>query len=58
MDGYKQVASGGAGICVSLIGCLCACSMLGGFITFVVFLGKFAFNSPDGEAWYGVVGEK
>ena len=25
----------------------------GGYVTFLTFLGKYAYNNPDGPAWYG-----
>ena len=46
---------GSAGACVA---CLCglACSSLP--IIFTVYLGIYAFNNPDKEAWYGKVGDE
>lgn len=51
MDGFKATATGGIGGCISL---LCSCACLGGMITFVVYLGKYAFDNPNKAAWYGV----
>ena len=45
-------AGGGAMAC-SVFCCLLCC---GGYITFMTFLGKYAFNNPNGEAWYGNIG--
>ena len=53
MDQYKSQLEG-AGMCVQLTACLCACAKLAAFITFWVYLGIFAFNNPDNQAWYGV----
>lgn len=35
--------------------CLCSLACSAGAITFLVFLGKFAFNNPDADAFYGTV---
>ena len=51
MDYVKQNASG-AGLCAQIFGCICSCGCLAGFITFMVYLGKFAFDNPDPLAWY------
>ena len=53
MDDTFKNAVGGAGMCIQLLGCLCACGMLGGVITYFVFLIIYAFNNPDpAECWY------
>ena len=42
---------GAAGKC---IGCLCTLGCCAAQVTLIVYLGIFAFNNPDKEAWYGV----
>ena len=50
MEGVKT-ALAGAGSCVlCLLGT--ACSIVP--IVYVVYLGIYAFNNPDQEAWYGL----
>ena len=51
MEFVKQSA-GGAGLCAQIFGCICSCGCLAGFITFMVYLGKYAFSNPDPLAWY------
>lgn len=51
MDNFKAVGSGIGGV----ISCLCGCACLAGAITFVVYLGKYAFDNPNLPAWYGEV---
>ena len=53
MDGFKSQLAG-AGACGTAIACLCALTCCSGFITFCVFLGKFAFANPNNAAYYGV----
>ena len=56
MDGFKaQVA--GAGCVGGSIACICCMACCAGAITFVVFLGKYAFANPNLPAWYGMVGD-
>ena len=50
MEGVKT-AIAGAGSCVLCL-LATACSILP--IVFVVYLGIYAFNNPDQEAWYGL----
>lgn len=47
----------GAGAVSQCIGCLCTLGCCAGQITLIVYLGIFAFNNPDNEAWYGVDAE-
>ena len=42
------------GGCTALCACLCGCVAAAVPITFVVYLGIYAFNNPDNEAWVGV----
>ena len=51
MDAFKF--AGGGSCFVTAIGCLCALSICGGFITFIVYLGMYAFANPNAAAWYG-----
>ena len=53
MDGYKSQLAG-AGSCVLAILCLCSLTCLVLLITFIVFLGIFAFANPNNAAFYGV----
>ncbi len=57
MDGFKNMATNGGacGVIMSIIGCLLGCGCLAAAISFVVFLGIYAFNNPNAEAIYGVV---
>ena len=55
LDGYTQVIKNG-GCCAMSMACLCGLICCGGAITFISFLGKYAFANPDAEAWYGTVG--
>ena len=52
MDSLK--AASGVSQC---IGCLCSLGCCAAQITLIVYLGIFAFNNPDNEAWYGVDSE-
>ena len=52
MDSLK--AASGVSQC---IGCLCSLGCCAAQITLIVYLGIFAFNNPDNEAWYGVDAE-
>ena len=56
MDAYKSMTSGGGCIAIilQLVGCLLSCSFAAAAIALVVFLGKYSFNNPDADAWYGV----
>jgi len=49
MDSLK--AASGVSQC---IGCLCSLGCCAAQVTFIVYLGIFAFNNPDKEAWYGI----
>ena len=42
-----------AGTATKCIGCLCSLACCAAQVTFIVYLGIFAFNNPDMEAWYG-----
>ena len=44
MEGLKA-----AGCCAQVCACICALSMCGLWITFMAYLGKFAFGNPDPE---------
>ena len=50
MEGVKSALGGLGGCVLCLVGT--ACSILP--IVFVVYLGIYAFNNPDQEAWYGL----
>jgi hypothetical protein len=52
MDGFKSQIVG-AGACGIAISGLCALTCCGGFITFCVFLGKYAFANPNSACFYG-----
>ncbi len=52
MDGFNKVKDAGA--CAMVCSCLCSLAMCGGWITFMVYLGKYAYGNPNSEAWYGV----
>ena len=55
-DYFKQVSSQGgeASGLQQGIACLCALAMFGGVITYLVFLGIYAYNNPDPlDAWWG-----
>jgi len=51
MDSFKHV--GGGGCLATSIACLCILACFGGAITFVVYLGMYAFANPNAAAWYG-----
>ena len=34
--------------------CICGCAIAAIPITFIVYLGIYAFNNPDNEAWVGI----
>ena len=40
------------------VACLCGLACCAGAITYIAFLGKYAFANPNLEAWYGVVAEQ
>ena len=51
MDDYKRM--GGESPLMMGITCLCALSILGGVITYIVYLGIYAYNNPDPlECWW------
>ena len=53
MDDFKNAAGGSAcAMACSLFCCLVCC---GGYVTWLTYLGKYAYGNPNGEAWYGVV---
>ena len=47
-----QTVGQGIGAVLSVF-CGCACSALP--IIFIVYLGIYAFQNPDANAWYGIV---
>ena len=49
MDSIKA-----AGAATQCIGCLCTLGCCAAQVTLIVYLGIFAYNNPDKEAWYGV----
>ena len=55
MDAYKvQVRSSvRPGLC-ELCACICGLAACAVPITFIVYLGIFAINNPNGDGWYGV----
>ena len=53
MDSFKHV--GGGGCLATSIACLCILACCGGAITFVVYLGMYAFANPNAAAWYGEI---
>ena len=60
MDGFARQADPGevfkmvrgAGTCMAVISCICSLACLSIFLTFVIYLGIYAFDNPDNEAWY------
>ena len=50
MEGVKSVLAGAGSCVLCLLGT--ACSIVP--IVFIVYLGIYAFNNPDQEAWYGL----
>ena len=49
-DAFRQVEGlKAAGCCAQVCACICALSMCGAWITFMAYLGKFAFGNPDPE---------
>ena len=50
MEGVKSALGGLGGCVICLLGT--ACSILP--LVFVIYLGIYAFNNPDQEAWYGL----
>lgn len=52
MDGFNQVKEAGA--CAMVMSCICGLAMCGGWITFMVYLGRYGYNNPDLPAVYGV----
>lgn len=52
MDGYMQVAKSG-GAAATCIMCLCGLACCAAGVTFMAYLGIYAFNNPNEEAWYG-----
>ena len=63
MDGFNREspismdALRGAGTCVMALCCLCSCAMLGLYITFTVYLGKYAFSNPNMDVNYWVAAD-
>jgi hypothetical protein len=51
MDNFQKIQQGGC--VVQAISCLCCLACSAGAITFMVFLGKFAFSNPDADCIYG-----
>lgn len=54
MDHFESGMKGIGG-CGLVISCLCCLSVLAGFVTLTAYLGIYALNNPDAEAWYGTV---
>ena len=48
-----QALSGASAVCA----CLCSCAAAAVPIVFAVYLGIYAFNNPDSEAWIGTTTE-
>ena len=49
-DAFRQVEGlKAAGCCAQVCACICALTMCGTWITFMAYLGKFAFGNPDPE---------
>ena len=47
----------GAGVCAQLCAVICSLAVCATAITFAVYLGMFAMNNPNGDGWYGKVGD-
>ena len=58
MDSY-QFKGGlqGAGVCAQLCAAICGLAMCATAITLAVYLGIFAMNNPNGDGWYGKIGD-
>ena len=41
---------------IKVVGCLVSCACCAAGVTFLVYLGIFAFNNPNPEAWYATKG--
>ena len=52
-DDFVKAASSGIG---AVISCLCSCACLAGGITFVVYLGKYAFDNPNKDCFWASTG--
>ena len=51
-DAFQRMGGGveglkAAGCCAQVCACICALSICGVWITFMAYLGKFAFGNPD-----------
>ena len=55
MSHVKTISETGNVVAISLM-LICLIIMLGLQITLAVFFGKYAFNNPDRDGWYGRVG--
>ena len=56
-DAFQRVGGGieglkGAGCCAQVCACICALSICGVWVTFMAYLGKYAFGNPDPPCWY------
>ena len=51
MDDFKRMGGEQSPLMMA-ISCLCALSILGGVITYVVYLGIYGYNNPDPALCY------
>ena len=56
MDDQFNSMKASAGTGGTIIGLICSCGCLAGLITYMVYLGIYAFNNPDPAACWVVEG--